>query len=84
MDGLETQVRVSKMLGLAFALSITGVGGIGSLTAFLLGLKALRIIGRAQSRINGRVVAWWCILVGGLGTLCIPPLIVLSTISAPK
>ena len=84
MDGLELQVRVSKILGLAFALSITGVGGIGSLMAFILGLKALRTIGRAQVKINGRVLAWWCILVGGLGTLSIPSLIVLSIISTPK
>jgi len=72
------------MLGLAFVLSITGVYGIGSLVALILGLKALRIIGRTQSRINGRFVAWWCILVGAIGTLIVPPLVVLSIISAPK
>lgn len=72
------------MLGLAFALSITGVSGIGSLVALILGLKALRIISKAQAEINGRFIAWWCILVGAVGTLIIPPLIVLSIISAPK
>ena len=74
MDDLEQQVRVSKMLGMAFVLSITGIFGLGSLIALILGCNALRIIQGADQRISGRLVAWWCILAGALGTLILPPL----------
>lgn len=76
MEELEQQVKVSKMLGLAFALSITSIAGIGSLAALILGLKALRIIQNSNGRITGGMMAWWCILAGALGTLIIPPLII--------
>jgi hypothetical protein len=74
MDALERQVKVSKMLGMAFVLSITGIFGIGSLIALLLGWKALLIIHGANGSISGRFVAWRCILAGALGTLIFPPL----------
>ena len=76
MEDLEQQVKVSKMLGLAFAFSVTGIGGIGSLVALILGWKALRIIQAASGRITGRWMAWWCILAGGLATLTITPITV--------
>jgi hypothetical protein len=74
MQDLEQQVKVSRMLGLAFALSITGIGGIGSFVALVLGWRALRIIKAASGRISGRWMAWWCILAGALGTLIITPI----------
>ena len=77
MDDLEQQVKVSKMLGMAFVLSITGIAGIGSLVALILGWKAKRIIQASQGRISGRLLAWWCILAGAAGTLILPPLIAL-------
>ncbi len=76
MDDLEQQVKVSRMLGLAFALSITGIGGIGSFVALVLGWRALRVIKAASGRISGRWMAWWCILAGALGTLIITPMTV--------
>ena len=74
MDDLAPQVKVSKMLGMAFVLSITGIFGIGSLIALTLGWKALLIIQVANGRITGRLIAWWCILAGALGTLILPTL----------
>jgi hypothetical protein len=74
MDDLALQVKVSRMLGLAFVLSITGISGIGSLIALILGWRALVIIRNARGRISGRLMAWWCILAGALGTLILPPL----------
>ena len=62
------------MLGMAFVLAITGILGLGSLIALILSYKALRIIKEADSRISGRLLAWWCILAGALGTLILPPL----------
>ena len=84
MDELEQQVKVSKMLGMAFVLSITGIFGIGSLIALILGWKALLIIQGAHGRIGGRFVAWWCILVGGLGTLILPPLTIVGILKQLK
>jgi len=80
MDDLEQQVRVSKMLGLGFVLSITAIFGLGSLIALILGWRALLIIRRAHGRISGRLMAWWCILAGALGTLILPPLTVLTIV----
>ena len=71
MDELEQQIKVSKMLGMAFVLSITGIFGVGSLIALILGWKAWRIIQASDGRIGGRAMAWWCILVGTLGVLII-------------
>ncbi len=76
MDELQEQVRVSKILGMAFVLSITTLGGVGSFIALILGLKALRIIHASQGQVSGRLMAWWCILAGALGTLIITPLTV--------
>ena len=76
MEDLDQQVKVSRMLGLAFALSITGIGGIGSLVALIIGWRALRVIQAANGRITGRWMAWWCILAGALGTLITTPITV--------
>jgi hypothetical protein len=84
MEDLEQQVKVSRMLGLAFALSITGIGGIGSFVAFILGCKALRIIRTSHGRISGRLMAWWCILAGAIGTLTITPITVALILRSVK
>ena len=80
MDDLEQQVRVSKTLGMAFVLSIPGIFGVGSLIALILGYKTLRTIQSADRRINGRLVAWWCILAGALGTLILLPLTIATSV----
>jgi predicted CDP-diglyceride synthetase/phosphatidate cytidylyltransferase len=72
VDELAQQVKVSKMLGLAFVLSITGLFGVGSLIALILSWKARRLIEAAERKISGRVMAWWCIVAGALGTLILP------------
>jgi hypothetical protein len=74
MDDLERQIKVSRMLGMAFVLSITGIFGVGSLIALILGWRALLLIQGAKERISGRLMAWWCILAGALGTLILTPL----------
>lgn len=72
------------MLGLAFALSIPGIGGISSLVAFILGWKTLRIIETARGRISGRWMAWWCILAGALGALILTPLVIADIFRSVK
>lgn len=81
MDELELQVKVSKMLGMAFVLSITSIFGVGSFVALILGWKALRIIQASNPRLSGRVLAWWCILAGALGTLIITPLTIAEIVN---
>jgi uncharacterized membrane protein YdcZ (DUF606 family) len=73
---LALQVRISKMLGLAFALSIARIFGIGSLIALIIGLKVRRIIRKSQVKLSGSRMAWWCIIAGALGSLFLIPLTV--------
>jgi uncharacterized membrane protein YdcZ (DUF606 family) len=80
MNQLEQQVKVSKMLGMAFVLSITSIFGVGSLVALILGWKALRLIQSSNGAIGGRAMAWWCILAGALGALIITPLTIAGII----
>jgi undecaprenyl pyrophosphate phosphatase UppP len=67
-SNLAAQVRVSKMLGLGFACSIVWSGGVSSLIAFVVGLRAMKIIKQYHGEIGGSWMAWWCIVVGAIGT----------------
>ena len=69
---LARQVRVSKMLGLGFILTIVPMVGIGSLAALLIGLKAKSIIQQSNSEIGGIKMAWWCIIAGAVGVIVFP------------
>jgi hypothetical protein len=72
LSDLERQVRLSRMLSMGFALSLVGAAGLGSLAALLIGLKALTVINRSPVELAGKWMAWWCIVIGGLGALIIP------------
>jgi len=69
LSDLERQVRLSKMLAMGFALSLVGVGGLGSLAALVIGLKALTVIDRSPVELVGKWMAWWCIIIGALGAI---------------
>jgi hypothetical protein len=84
MEDLEQQVKVSRMLGLAFVLSITSIFGIGSLVALILGWRALGLTQNADRRITGRWMAWWCIVTGALGALINTPLSVAAILRQMK
>jgi hypothetical protein len=71
---LEQQVRVSKMLADGFMFSIVWLGGVGSLIAFIKGLRAMKIIRQSNGELTGTAMAWWCIIFGGLGTVILPTL----------
>ncbi len=81
---LPLQVQVSKTLGLGFVLSATGIFGIGSLVALMIGLKARRIINNSEGRISGSRMALWCIVVGALGSLILIPLTVAMVLKQLK
>jgi hypothetical protein len=88
VDELELQVRLCKMLGLAFALSVPGalmglvsgfvsgsaanLGGIGSLIALVLALRVRIVIKQHHGRLGGALLAWLCIIAGGIGALSGP------------
>jgi hypothetical protein len=69
LSDLERQVRLSKMLAMGFALSLVGAGGLGSLAALLIGLKALTVINRSPVELVGKWMAWWCVIIGALGAI---------------
>jgi hypothetical protein len=73
---LVLQIKVSKILSRGFVFSIVWMGGIGSLIAFLSGLKARKIIRESNGVIHGMKMAWWCIIIGGLGMIVLPLLII--------
>lgn len=74
-QNLQLQMRVSKILSVGFAFSLVWLAGIGSLIALLLGVKALRLINSSNREIAGSKMAWWCIIVGAVGTIVGPLLI---------
>ena len=73
LSDLERQVRLSKMLAMGFSLSLVGVGGLGSLAALLIGLKALTVINRSPVELVGKWMAFWCIIIGSLGAIGLLP-----------
>jgi hypothetical protein len=56
------------MLGYGFVFSISGLGGLGSLIAVVIGLRARKIIKASSEEVAGIGMAWWCIGTGALGT----------------
>ncbi|HYN85429.1 MAG TPA: hypothetical protein VER32_09260 [Pyrinomonadaceae bacterium] len=66
---LRAQVRLGVLLGCGFAFTLFGVGGLGSLAAFVIGLVARERIRRSGGRLSGKRMAWWCIFVGGFLTV---------------
>jgi hypothetical protein len=81
---MALQLRVSKMLGYGFACSIVWAGGVGSLVAFIIGVRARRLIRRADFEVSGIRMAWWCIVVGALGLLTITPYVITLLLAAKK
>lgn len=71
MDELEQQVKLSRMLAMGFVFSIAPLPIVGSLMALILGWKGRRMIQASERRLSGRIIAWWCILGGALGTLLV-------------
>ncbi len=73
---LELQIRVSKLLSRGFVFSLVWMGGLGSLVAFIYGLKALKIIRQSKGELAGIKLAWWCLIVGGAGMIILPLMII--------
>ena len=64
----ELQIKTSKVLSRGFIFSIVWLAGIG--------LQARKLINQSDSEISGIKMAWWCIIVGGIGMIAFPLLII--------
>jgi hypothetical protein len=76
LPNLELQVKVSKILSLGFVFSIVWLAGIGSFIAFISGLRARKMINQSNGEIGGLKLAWWCIIVGALGMIIFPLVVI--------
>lgn len=74
---LALQIKVSKILSRGFVFSIVWLAGLGSFIAFVSGLQARKIINQSGGKIAGIKSAWWCIIVGALGIIISPVLLVI-------
>jgi hypothetical protein len=81
---MALQLRVSKMLGYGFAFSIVWAGGVGSLIALVIGLRARKLIRQADGEIAGIRMAWWCIVAGTLGLVTLAPYVLWLILTAKK
>jgi hypothetical protein len=81
---MALQLRVSKMLGYGFAFSMVWAGGVGSLIALIIGLRARKLIKQSDGEISGIRMAWWCIVVGTLGLVTLLPYVIWLLLTAKK
>ena len=63
------------MLSLGFVFSLVWLAGIGSFIALILGLRARNLINQSTVPISGSGIAWWCIVVGAIGTVVMPTIL---------
>ena len=67
---LERQIKVSRMLSMGFVFTICPM--VWMMTSWLsvfIGIRAMIIISESTEPMSGRVMAWWCIVVGSLQNL---------------
>jgi hypothetical protein len=66
---LERQIRLSKMLSIGFVCTIWPPMWLFSCVSVFIGVRAMIIINGSTEPMSGRLMAWWCIIVGSLGNL---------------
>jgi hypothetical protein len=66
---LERQIRLSRMLSLGFVFTIWPAAGVTSCVSVFIGVRAMIVINESTEPMAGRVIAWWCIIVGSLQNL---------------
>jgi hypothetical protein len=70
------QYRVDSMLQFGIICSIVWMMGLGSLYAFVCGLRAKSIIKASGGELVGTKRANWCIIVGGIGMAAWLPILI--------
>jgi hypothetical protein len=66
---LERQIRLSRMLSMGFVFTISPAAFPFSSLSVFIGVRAMVIISDSTEPMTGRVMAWWCIIVGSLENL---------------
>jgi hypothetical protein len=61
-----TQDQIDRSLKWGIVFSIFWLVGLGSLYAFIQGLRARNAIARSEGNLIGTGKAWWCIIAGGV------------------
>ena len=77
----DVQRKVRSLLRIGIFFSIFWIAGIGSIISIVLGLKARKIIKRANMNINGMGGVYWCLIVGWLGVIMV--LLIFIAITLP-
>jgi hypothetical protein len=63
---MERQIKLSRMLSLGFVFTIWPASFATSCVSVFIGVRAMVVISESMDPMAGRVMAWWCIIVGGL------------------
>jgi len=66
---LERQIRLSRMLSIGFVFTIWPAAWMTSCASIFIGVRAMIVINESTEPMAGRVMAWWCIIVGSLQNL---------------
>jgi len=70
---LRLQVKISKLLGLAFAFSVVRLAGVGSMIALVLAIRAWRLSKHAEQSVEGKMLLWLSLVLGFLGSVILLP-----------
>jgi len=77
----DVQRKVRSLVRIGIFFSIFWIAGIGSIISIVLGLKARKIIKRANLNIRGMGGVYWCLIVGSLGLIMV--LLIFIAITLP-
>jgi hypothetical protein len=72
------QKKVLRLNKIGIIFSLVWLAGLGSLAAFILGIKARRIIKESNGELSGIGGTWWCLIVGFIGMMFWFPLIMIG------
>ena len=67
------QVKISKLLGLAFAFSVVRLAGVGSMIAFVLAIQAWRLSRNGEQSVEAKMLLWLALVLGFLGSVILLP-----------
>jgi hypothetical protein len=68
---LERQIKLSRMLSMGFVFTISPAAWAFSCVSVFIGIRAMIIINESTEPMAGRVMAWWCIIIGSLQNLVV-------------
>jgi hypothetical protein len=66
---LERQIRLSRILSVGFVFTIWPAALMTACVSVFIGVRAMIVINESTEPMAGRIMAWWCIIVGGLENL---------------